>query len=118
MSIMLAERDEQGHTHVRELGDHEVRRIMAPSTVSVDAEGFCARRQLPDGRWLAVVPLLGERARLGFAGTRGASREQPFLARLTSMWDYPNRQQAISALMVWDGEGAPPGGQSRARSYR
>jgi hypothetical protein len=118
MSIMLTERDERGHLRVRELDGPEIRQIMAPATAPVDAEGFCARRRLPDGRWLAVIPLLGERARLGFAGLRGECKEQPFLAQSNSMWDYPNRQQAISALMVWDGEGAPPGGERSLRTYR
>jgi hypothetical protein len=116
MTIFLAEPDDFGNTRARDLDDDEIRRIMAP-TAAIDAGGFYERRQLADGRWIGVWPLLYQRARLGITLSRGPQIDQAFARGFTDVWDYPNRQQAISALMAWDGEGAPSGGYRPSRNF-
>jgi hypothetical protein len=116
MGLILIEPDERGNTRAREVDDDEIRRVLAPSE-PVDADGFYARRQLPDGRWLAVVPLIHQRARLGIVADLLPNSET-FPGGLTDPWDYPNRELAISAMSMWGGHGTPAGGQRPRRTFR
>src|SRR5688572_7331393 len=109
MTIIFADHDDFGNMRARDLDDDEIRRIMAP-TAAIDAGGFYERRQLADGRWIGVWPLLHERARLGITVNRGPEVDEAFARGFTDVWDYPSRQQAVSALMAWDGVGAPSAG--------
>lgn len=69
-----------------------------------------AERTLPDGRRLAVLPLLFGAARLGVG--------PPTCTEFDDVWDYPSAAAAIAAAETWDGTGEPDGWHRHPRTKR
>lgn len=65
----------------------------------VIALGYRRARQLPDGTWLAVKPMLFTTGL--FVGLTGDTYER--------LYCYESYYDALGAVMVWDGNGDPPG---------
>jgi len=58
---------------------------------------YLLRRRLPDGRLIAVLPLLFEGARLGIGDD----------STFDDCWDYEDRMWAALAALAWDPDTAP-----------
>lgn len=86
-------------------------------TMSVlDEHGLLTSRQLPDGRWLTVQPLLFGQAQIGItrdAGTTlGEALEVADFGAYDDVWHYATAADAIAAMDRWaflQGEGEPDG---------
>jgi hypothetical protein len=108
MGVKRIDQAAEGTTTVRRVEGDELRAILELSG-PLDADGFYGRRQLPDGRWLAVLPLTFQRARLGISMTWTAPLEAAFALGFADLWDYDTRELALAALTTWDGTGEPTG---------
>lgn len=65
-------------------------------------------RQLDDGRWFDVMPLLFGRARLLVS----TDLDRP-LGFADDAWEYPTITAALEAFAMWDGADDPPDGWDR-----
>jgi len=80
--------------------------VSEPFGPDLDEFGCLARRMLPDGRELCVVPLLFGRARL----TLGPPVQEGWWAQ---GWEFPDPTRAVAAMLAFDGRGDPADGWTR-----
>lgn len=86
---------------------------LAPG-VALDGNGLAASRQLADGRWACVSPLLYGRAQL--AVTAPATSVDAAFAVSDSyedVWHYATLAAALDAMTTWATTGVLPEGWSR-----
>lgn len=86
---------------------------LAPG-VALDGNGLAASRQLPDGRWACVSPLLFGRAQL--AVTAPAVSVNAAFAVSDSyedVWHYATLAEAVFAMEAWAVRGDGPDGWTR-----
>lgn len=70
---------------------------MTPEQIT--AHGYMAPRQLPNGDWIALTPFLFT------VGLVVGIDEFSYRTRFC----YPDFKSALAALLLWDGNGDPPG---------
>lgn len=101
-------------TFFRVFEDEETRLKVFNQYVIPDSHGYLVKHTLPDGRILAILPLLYSRARLGVGDDTGFE--------VNWVWDYDSPYEAIKAFMEWNPAAqAEPTGWARhpdSRRYR
>jgi hypothetical protein len=65
---------------------------------------------------LQAAQQCGHEPRRPQARGHAGDRAQPTTGGLTDLWDYPNRELAISVMSVWEGRGTPSGGDRPPKS--
>jgi hypothetical protein len=86
---------------------------LAPG-VELDRHGLAASRQLPDGRWACVSPLLFGKAQLAVTAA-APSVEAAFAVSYSyeDVWHYATLGEARLAMVVWADTGIGPLGWTR-----
>jgi len=68
--------------------------------MELDFEGFIQQRRLPDGRLIAVDPLLFHKARLGI----GMLPPLHEVGAFADHWEFPSVASALQAFVAWEPE--------------
>lgn len=74
-------------------------------------------RQLPDGRWLVLYPLLFGSSRLTVTRTC-ATLDDAIKEIIDDVWDYETCVGGLKAMGEWTGEGEPTGWNRHPASGR